>query len=209
MDYPDSCQDGLGPVGTNRHTFDVVMRAEIPNLPENLFGNNLDGPPETVAILDVIEFCWRHVGEPVTGSYHNFFQHSHLSFNRDLGRSKFRDQINLIFARNGLAYTLTDEGNIERIGPPVLNEELASAQFVTGDSELDRILESARRKFLNPHVEIRREALLELWGAWERLRTTGQGADKKDQIMALLNGTAGTGYPKFRELLEKEALGKL
>ena len=206
VDYPDSCPDGSGPFGTNRHTFEVVMRAEIPSLPENLFNYKLDGPPETVEILDVLEFCWRHVGEPVTGSYHSFFQHFHLSFNRDSGQNKYSEEVNRILSRNGLAYTLTDVGIIERLSPPVLSEELVSAQFVTGDSELDYILESARRKFLNPREDIRREALLELWDAWERLKTTGQGADKKEQITALLNDAAGMVYPKFRQLLEKEAL---
>ena len=160
IDYPDSCPDGEGPAGTNRYVFDTAMRAEIPNLPEDPWRSGWDGIPETVDILDMLEFCWMHVGEPSNGIYHSYFRHFHLTYDRDMGRFKFREQVNLIFSRNGLAYTLTEEGNIDRIGPPVLNEELASAQFMTGDSELDRILESTRRKFLNPREEIRREALL-------------------------------------------------
>jgi hypothetical protein len=50
----------------------------------------------------------------------------------------------------------------------VLREELASAQFRTGEEELDRLLEKARKKFLNPDVSTRREALEVLWDAWER-----------------------------------------
>ena len=182
------------------------MRAEIPDLPESLFSYNLDGHPLTIEILDLLEFCWHHVGEPILGSYHSFFQHSHLGFDRDQGQQKFSESVNRIFSRNGLAYTLTGEGNIERLAPPVLREELTSVQFVTGESELDHILESSRRKFLNPREEIRREALLELWDAWERLKTTGEGADKKDQIISLLDDAAGSPFPKFRERLEKEAL---
>lgn len=153
----------------------------------------------------MLEFRCRHVAEPSQGTYHGFFDHYHLLFDREAGRQKFSEEVNRLFSRNGLVYRLTDEGNIERIVGPVLNEELASAQFVTGDSELDNILESAHRKFLNPHEEIRREAFLELWDAWERLKTTGVGADEKDQITSLLDDAAGSTFPKFRERLEKEA----
>lgn len=205
IDYPDGCPDGRGPTGTNRYTFDTAMRAEIPNLPEEPWRYGWHGVPEAVDILDMIEFCWRHVGEPSNATYHDFFGHFHLTYNRDMGRFKFREQVNLIFGRNGLAYTLTGEGNIERLAPPVLREELASVQFVTGEAELDHILASARRKFLSPRDDIRREALLGLWDAWERLKTTGEGADKKDRITSLLDDAAGSSYPKFRLRLESDA----
>ena len=206
VDFPENCLDGRGPFATSRHDFEAVMRAEIPRLPERVLRYSLDSTPRTVEILDVLEFCWRHIGDPIEGSRHPHFGHVHLSFDKEMGQYKFRELVNSIFSRNQLTYTLTAEGHIERLGPPVLREELASAQFVTGDSELDNILESARRKFLNPREEIRREALLELWDAWERLKTTGDGADKKDQITSLLNDAAGSAFPKFRERLEKEAL---
>ncbi len=205
VDYPDSCLDGRGPFGTDRHTFEVVMRAEIPSLPENPFSYGLDVLAETAEILDVLEFCWRHVGEPVKRSYHDYFQHFHLDFDRDSGQHKYSEEVNRIFSRDGLAYTLTDEGIIERLSPPVLSELLASAEFATGDSELDHILESARRKYASPREEIRREALLELWDAWERLKTTGEGPKKLAQISSLLDNAAGSAYPKFRERLETDA----
>ena len=120
-------------------------------------------------------------------------------------KHKYSEEVNRIFSRNGLAYTLTDEGIIERLSPPVLSELLASAEFATGDSELDHILESARRKYASPREEIRREALLELWDAWERLKTTGEGSNKNDQISSVLDDAAGSAYPKFRERLETDA----
>ena len=110
-----------------------------------------------------------------------------------------------MLGRNGLAYALSHEGQIQRLGPPVLREELRSAVFSSGEWELDQILESARRKYSNPRAEIRREALLELSDAWERLKTTGQGTNKADQITSLLDDAAGLTYPKFRERLETDA----
>ena len=155
----------------------------------------------------MIEFCWRCIGKPkpIRNGYHEHFNHHHLDFNIEAGRDEFRDDINRIFRRNGLAYELTEHGHIERLAPPVLREELASDQFYTGDGELDRMLEAARCKFIKPNEAIRREALDSLWDAWERLKTLGDGSDKKTQIKSLLDQTAGSSSPKFREALEREA----
>ena len=204
--YPDTCPDGKGPVGTDANTFWQAMRAEIPNLQEQpWYYTHGQPPPPTLDILDMIEFCWRAIGKPLRGSYHSFFDHHHLSFDVEAGRDEFRDAVNCIFRRNGLAYELTSGGSITRLAPTVLHEELASAHFRTGYAELDRLLETARRKFLDPDEAVRREALETLWDAWERLKTLGTGADKKAQITELLDATAGTGPPKFREALEWEA----
>ena len=82
---------------------------------------------------------------------------------------------------------------------------LLGAQFYTGDGELDRMLETARCKFINPDEAIRREALESLWDAWERLKTLGDGSNKKAQVTYLLDHTAGLSSPKFRAALEREA----
>lgn len=63
---------------------------------------------------------------------------------------------------------------------PGLQEALASTIFTTGDQDLDRLLETAREKFLNRAFEIRKEGLEKLWDAWERLKTIEPGADKPD-----------------------------
>ena len=205
IDYPKNCLDGLGPYGTDEISFEDALFARVHGLPEKHWENTWDSPPKTVDILDLLDFCWMHVADPIQGSSHSFFGHVHLRFDREMGQSKFREEVNSIFSRNQLAYTLTTQGKIERLGPPVLREGLASTQFSTGNTELDNILETARSKFLNPREEIRREALLELWDAWERLKTTGEGADKKDQITSLLDDAAGLPYPKFRSRLETDA----
>ena len=206
VDYPSACPDGQGPAGTDRIAYHAVMHAEIPNFPEEVWKHAWGEPPKTVDILDVLEFCWRHVAEPSQGRYHGYFQHFHLSFNRDVGRQTFSEEVNRLFSRNGLVYTLSEEGRIERRGPTVLHEVLQATHFQSGDVELDQLLETARRKFLDPREELRRESLLELWDAWERLKTTGEGPNKKDQITSLLDRAAGSAFPKFREHLETEAL---
>ena len=206
IDYPESCDDDLGPTGTNQGGFYAAMRAEIPSLEEAPWQAPWASRPPTIDILDMLEFCWRHVADPTQWGFHDFFGHYHLAYDRDLGRYNFREQVNLILARNGLSYALNDGEKIERLGPIVLREELAGIVFNSGNDELDRLLSTSKTKFFDPRLEVRREAVLELWDAWERLKTTGEGPNKKDQISALLDDAAGTGYPKFRERLETEAV---
>lgn len=205
MDYPSMCPDGLAPIGTDRNGFESALRAEVHGLPELMWKDSLGDPPGTVPILDLLIFCWWHIGEPIREDHHDYFNHYHLSYDYKVGRHEFLQTVNRIFGRNGIAFVLTPEGTIERLGLPVLRDELASTEFKTGETELDTLLESARRKFLDPHEQIRREGLLELWDAWERLKTIGQGTNKPSQISSLLNDAASSFYPKFRDRLETEA----
>lgn len=204
--YPITCDDGEGIVtGCDKDAFERAMQADIPNLQGQEYHSWSEKPRRTLDILDMIEFCWRCTGEPIRKDYHKFFKHYHLDFDIEAGQDEFRDDINRIFRSNGLAYELTEYGHIERLVPPGLREKLASAQFCTGDADLDRMLEAARCKFINPNEAIRCEALASLWDAWERLKTLGEGSDKKAQVTYLLDQTAGLLSPKFREALEREA----
>jgi len=154
-------------------------------------------------ILDLVEFCHRHVSKPTQGTFHSYFKHHHLSFDRDAGQADFRARLNRLFARNGLAYELVADGKVIRLAPVVLREDLQSALFQTGDGTLDAMLESARTKFLNPNSQVRREALEKLWDAWERIKTIEPGKDKSEQATAILDKAASE--VNFRALLEREA----
>ena len=65
---------------------------------------------------------------------------------------------------------------------------LAQALFQTGNTQLDELLETARRKFLNHDPAVRREALEKLWDAFERVRTLEppHDANKKASVVGLL-----------------------
>ncbi len=202
--YPETCLDGGGPVGTDVGVLQQAMRAEIPDLQEALWDNIRADPPPDLVILDTIEFCWRCIGKPIAGFHHDYFKHRHLTFDVKAGQREFREGINRIFSRNGMAYELKENGYIERLMPTVLRE-LVSAHFFTGDSELDRMLETACRKFLDHNEAVRLEALNVLWDAWERLKTVGSDQNKREQVANLLDTTAGPRSPGFREALEKDA----
>ena len=198
--------------------FEDALRAEIPSLavfPEQSYPRYRvsilellqisDTQPPTPEILDLIEFCWKNVGKPTKISDHSFFRHHHLAFDEEAGKDEFRNQVETIFRRNSIAYVLTEEGHIERLVPPVFQSTLVQSKARTGDVELNRLLSTAQRKFLNPRQEIRREALEALWDAWERLKTLDGQGNKKAQVTAMLDGTAGASSHRFRDTLEREA----
>jgi hypothetical protein len=89
------------------------------------------------------------------------------------------------------------------MAPSALHEVSASAVFMTGDLDLDRLLETAREKFLNRSLDVRKEGLEKLWDAWERLKTVEPGKDKAARAKAILDKSATE--PVLRERLEFEA----
>ena len=206
--FPENCPDDRGVTGSNEADLEDSMLSLVPNLSNyGLPPWRCSANPPTWDILDLIEFCWRYIAyaQPKPGGYHSFFDHDHLQFDVEEGRGKFREAINEVFSRNGLAYELKENGQIERLAPPVLREQLASAQFRTRDKQLNELLEKARSKFLTPRPDTRRESLGHLWAAWERLKTLGKGSDKKEQTADILDRASGKDSPKFREALERGA----
>jgi hypothetical protein len=220
LDFPEHCMEcGVSRiVGNDERDLSLLLRGEIDiewplqtvKVVEPVFVTPTTEPytPPTPLVLDVIEFCHRHVAQPLEdGSYHRHSHqrttHRHLEFDRQAGQESYRSQVNRVFARNGLAYELRVDGTVERLAPPVLRENLRSAVFSTGDTTLDQLLERARTKFLSHDPNTRRESLEKLWDAWERLKTVDVPADKKLSITKLLDGVATE--PGFRAALENEA----
>jgi len=201
--FPEACPDGAGISGTDARKFDIIARAEIPELPELWLNPNVESPPDTLVILDLLEFCARNVARPITQGYHDYFRHYHLKFDRAEGLKDFVDDANRLLSRNAIGFELTAQGKATRLAPPLLRNALADVLFHSGDMETDRLLEDARRLFLSPDIEDRRNALEKLWDAFERIKTLEPGNDKPAQATALL-GKATQG-PRFRAFLEKEA----
>ena len=198
-DFPEQCPDGRGTTGTDHTAMRLATRGEIPEIQWPLDANNV---PPSLAVIDLLEFCYEHVAEAVPYSYHSFFGHDHLRFDRDEGRREFRRRVNRILARNQLAYELGDDGRVIRLAAPVLDEALTTQTFATGDDKLDELLEIARSKFLDPDPSTRREALEKLWDAFERVKTLEPGKNKKASALALLAKAADE--PTFRAFLEAE-----
>ena len=200
--FPAECEDGglnsgcdPAKLKVGLKAFDVIWPADWPD-------KNGDRPKDPY-IFDLAEFCYEHVVLPEISGYHSFWKHNHYEYNQELGRVRFTDDINRVFERHGLAFELVD-GEVIRQAPTGLQEALAEAVFRTGDDDLDRLLGTAREKFLNKSLDVRKEALEKIWDAWERLKTVEPGKDKKASVVALLDRAATE--PNLRARLETEAL---
>ena len=203
------CPDGRGNAGTDTRALSLMIQAEIPDLnwPSDIRDLsayiNSSEQPSTLAILDFIEFCYQNVAKPIQEDFHTFFGHYHLAFDHEEGQRDFRQKIERIFARNGLAYELQESGQIIRLAPPILRESLQASIFQTGDEHLDYLLDAARTKYLDPNPLVRQESLEKLWDAWERLKTIKDPSDKRRSVTILLDMAATE--PNFRERLEGDA----
>lgn len=210
--FPDVCPDGAVPIGTDERSFSQALKAEVPDIEWPLKIRKDQGDysseekpyaPDTIVALDLVQFCYMHVSKPIQGGYHSFFKHHHLSFDAETGRKEFKEKINRIFSRNGLAYELQENGSVKRLSSPVIGERFESIRFNTGDSKLNEILEDARNKYLSSNPNVHRESVERLWDAWERLKTIKNPSDKKQSIKQMLDNAASES--EFRALLEEEA----
>jgi hypothetical protein len=91
--------------------------------------------------------------------------------------------------RHGMAFELL-HGEVTRIAPTGLQEALAQTVFKTGDSDLDRLLETAREKFLNKSLDVRKEALEKLWD-WSSSAFGGTHSQAKRSLSSHTRSQSG------------------
>ena len=211
--FPSHCPDGNAIEGTDINAMWNAIRAEIRDIVTedteswHLFCSRYqptDSPPDTLAILDLIEFVSRNIAQSVHCDWHSFYKHHHLSLNRQEGLEKFVEDINRIFSRNGLAYQLTDNGLIKRTLPPQIGTLLKRTVFSTGDQNLDKLLDTAIERFRLPKPESRQDALEKLWDAFERLKTIEFPKDKKESANLLITNAISDDFPVFRSAVTEE-----
>jgi hypothetical protein len=211
--FPERCPDGQAICGCDEDVIAASVIAEMPGLTWPLETSRLvdDGflrqqepfAPDTLLILDFVEFVYASVAKPIPGRLHDYFNHHHLTFDQQSGQEEFRATVNRIFARNGLAFEMLSNGRIVRVLPPVLGDDLKRMVFRTGDRILDNMLEESRAKFTDRNPLLRREGLERLWDAWERLKSLADPEDKKKSISIILDATANEAT--LRQRLEDEA----
>ena len=212
--FPSHCPDGNAVEGTDIEALWNAIRVEIGDIDTedsgswHVFcsqGRSTDAfPPETLAILDLIEFVARHVAQPSQRDWHDFFRHYHLSLNREEGLNKFIKDINRIFSRNRLAYYLTDDGLVERRLPSEFETVVRRTVYSTGDQKLDILLDTATGRFLSPNPESSQDALEKLWDAFERLKTIENPSNKKLSAELLINKATSDSATIFRSAVEAE-----
>ena len=211
--FPERCPDGQAVCGCDTDALAASVIAEMPGLAwpletmclveEGFLSQREPFAPDTLLILDFIEFIYASVAKPIPGKHHDFFSHHHLTFDQQSGQEEFRATVNRIFSRNGVAFEMLSTGRIVRVLPPVLGEDLKRTIFRTGDRTLDNMLDECRAKFSDRNPLVRREALERLWDGWERLKSLADPGDKKRSIKIILDATATE--PSLRARLEGEA----
>ena len=213
LEFPDYCEEFPQQItGSDDSSFNIAVKAEIPGLawpPKDIETNTLSSDikheiPNTTLILDFIELIHKKVAKPISDSksYHEFYRHHHLAFDKKEGQADFRKKINEIFQRNGLAYNLENTGKITRILDPILGPTIINTSFNSGDKYLDSLLETSRTKLSSRDLSVRREALESLWDAWERIKSMADH-DKKKSTDIIIKTLAKE--PEFYERLNKEA----
>jgi hypothetical protein len=200
------CEDGTGYVtGADEEMFIDSLKAHVPEAGKIPLATNR--VPSTAVVLDILDFVALHIDQPIGRDFHRYFGHEHLFFNYDQqwitpGEAQFRSDIDLIFARNGIAFTFGDDMRIHRLGPPEARELISDFRPKTGDPELDAKLMDATSRFQSRTPSDRQDALEKLWDAFERLKTLEPGADKKNSLAKLLATAVAT--EPFRAELDSE-----
>src|ERR1700722_7575612 len=194
--FPAQCPDGYGGIGHDPALLEAVLLGD-----GLIWPIEKDAVPDTLPVLDLLEFCHLNIAKPDEDGYHSFFRHKHLSFHVETGRAEFREGVNRIFARNGIAFELCTRGEVQRLDASGLAPILQRAAFHTGDTHLDAFLEGARAKFLDPDLKVRRESLEKIWDAFERLKTL-EGGSKKMSVAILL--AKAIREPEMRNRIERE-----
>ena len=218
-DFPQQCPDGQGICGCDTTILYDKIKALIPSIiipirrAEKYIndysnwesgGETKENKIDTYATLDLIEFSYAHLYDPINvGNLHEYFNHYHLNF-KDTGinRNKFRQEINSLFERNGVAYQLNQEGQINRLVPKEL-EQLIKRNFLTKDSTLNQLLNEATKFILLPKSEDRLRGLEKLWDAFERVKTF-YSSNKKVSASQLIKLVSNTN-PLFETYLNAES----
>lgn len=152
--FPEQCPDGNGISG-----YDSELLAGTAAGHGIIWPITKDDVPDTLDVMNLIEFAISHLAKPIRLDYHSYWRHTHLDFDVEKGKAEFRASLNLILARTGLSFEMNDNGVMLRLGPPELTKVLKNATFATGDGILDELLEHAREKFMAPSLTVRKEAL--------------------------------------------------
>lgn len=201
--FPLQCPDNMGIYGCDEFLLQDRIKALIPsfNIPFQRLVEPVLSPFEdsihkstldTYAVLDLIELIYKNLSDPVRiGSIHSYFNHYHLKFeDTDINKKEFKGQLNELFGRNGIAYSLNDDGNIIRILPTPI-DAVIHEKVTTLDERLNTLLCESIQNILLPKKENRIKALERIWDAFERLKTyygTNKKVSMEQVLVNLSNG---------------------
>ena len=207
--YPIECPDGYWCCGLDMDKLSNDLLFEIPELYRLPFGNiaapNKDASFNQYALLDFIEFIAHNVIDISKRDFHSYFQRDHLHFSdsRNIACSFVKD-INAIFSKMGLLYSLNEKNEIERVVEnEVLTEKTEKVLIAAKEIGLRELLQEAVTLHKSPLPNDNKNAVEKIWDAFERLKTYFTAINKKDSANKVIEITAN-GTEEIRELLTTE-----
>lgn len=195
--FPEYCRDNDNVIcGFNEGLFLIKLRALVTNFADD-YGIKYKKcvyKEDQYNLFDFIEFVYKNIQNYKFLDFHGFYGHDHLRYSESEERKQeFQEEVNQIFQRNGLAYKLNDKGQIERILPKGLENEIEMYKELgpNKDKELFELIDLGLEKIKNPKLEENQIALEKLWDAFERIKTyygekDGRKRDKKKSIKELI-----------------------
>jgi hypothetical protein len=213
--FPEQCPDGNGICGLDHNKFNNELLFEIPTLfrgysdtiakPSKKEYSRDDEDFDQYALLDLIELIANSIRDISNRFWHSFFRHDDMSFSKTSDEFvTFCDEINNIFKKTGLLYTLTDKKRIERIiENNVLTKEVEVVVKTVKEPGTRELLEEAIIMFRQPNPAASKTAVEKLWDAFERLKTYHTNLDKKASAEAIVN-SMGNGQAEFVKLFNDE-----
>lgn len=210
--YPEYCPDGDECCGIDMNKFNTDLSFEIPNLLRDDDGwirkpreNYYHDIYDQYALLDFIEFMYSNVRNILNYSWHDYYRHNDLLFSRlRTVKHSFREEINDIFRKTGLQYTLNEEGMVERIvDNDVLSCEIATNIEQIPEPGIKELLKEAVILYKSPAPQARQDAVEKIWDAFERLKSYYTTLDKKDSTTQVIDSIAG-GKTEFVALFDEE-----
>lgn len=212
--YPAECPDGNGCCGLDYGKLGTALTFEIPTLykdqrgeitkPGKDYYGDVD-EYDQYALLDFIELIAQNCRDVSEKSWHNFHRHYDLSFadTREVFTT-YRREINSIFEKTGLLYTLTGSGMVERIiENGVLTTETEIVMKRVPEKGTRELLEEAISLFKQPHPSARKDSVEKIWDALERLKTYYADIDKRSSTEKIVKDMANS-IPSFTKLFDDE-----
>ena len=216
--YPAQCPDGQGCCGIDQEQFSLDLKYEIPTLyrddsdriavpaiHHNVFNGDSQDKYDQYALLDLIEFFAENVHDVVVGSFHSYWDHHHLTCQNSRNVcAQFRDEINSIFQKTGLLYSLNTDLQVERIveNSPLTPEVEATIATVKEPGTLE-LLKEAILLHKSPYPTDIRDATEKIWDAFERLKTYYTTLNKRDSAAKIVNDMSG-GQDDYITLFDTE-----
>ncbi|MCL2446910.1 MAG: hypothetical protein FWD06_09125 [Oscillospiraceae bacterium] len=212
--FPENCFDGRGCCGVDENKLNQHLLFDIPSLFRNSDGviakpqKNYYGEADKYdqyALLDLIEYIAQNCKDVKELDWHAFFKHYHLrTLTTNEIAGTFRDEINEVFYKTGLLFTLTSDLVVERIiEDGTLTTAVEKIISAVKEKGLKDLLNEAVSLFKQPNPALRNDAVEKLWDAFERLKTYYTTLDKKDSAEKIIKEMSNNQI-EFEELFRTE-----